>query len=192
MAVTRPQAQILRAAILADPVVSLQVGVADQPILDWLNELTTFKVWRTTTPVSDIQDNIIWANFTPANPASLAGTDATNWLLACQGKQFNLQNLLSSGSFGSGISTNKANIRSGLQDALTSIPSGPAAGPMNGTTRTGGWQQVQLAIQRPATRAEQILATGTGTQANPGDLTHDGEITYGAELNMILNRDGGG
>jgi hypothetical protein len=184
---TRPQAVILRNAILADPVVSLQVGVADQPILDWLNALTTFRVWRTITPVSDIQDNIVWANFTPANPAAGAGTDATNWLLACQGKQFNLQNLLSSGSgFSGGVSTNKPNIRAGLQDACTLIPSGVA-----GATKTGGWTQIQLAIQRAATKAEQLLATGTGTQANPGDLGFDGNI-QNSDLYIILNRDGQG
>jgi len=185
---TRPQAVILRTALQNDPAISGQIGIADQPILDYLNAATTFKVWRTTTPVADIQDQVVWANFTPSNPTAapdvLSANNTLNWLLACQGKQFNLQNLLSAGNSG-GIATGKPNIRAGLQDACSQIPSGTA-----GVSRTGGWAGgIQLIIQRAATKAEQLLATGTGTQANPGDLVFDG-IINGSDLYIILNRDG--
>ena len=185
---TRPQAVILRTALQNDPTISGQIGIADQPILDYLNAATTFKVWRTTTPVADIQDQVVWANFTPSNPTAapdvLSANNTLNWLLACQGKQFNLQNLLSAGNSG-GIATGKPNIRAGLQDACSQIPSGTG-----GLARTGGWTGgIQLIIQRAATKAEQLLATGTGTQASPGDLVFDG-IINGSDLYIILNRDG--
>jgi hypothetical protein len=184
-ALTRAQILVLRALVTGDPTINGQIGVADQPILDYFNANTTFQVWRTTTPVSEIQDAIIWANFTPSNPGAGAGQDFANWALACQGKQFNLQNLLQAGSvFGGGVSTNRANIRAGLQDACTQIPSGT-----NGNLKSGGWTAIQLIIQRPATKAEQALATGTGTAVAPGDLGWDGQIT-GNDLYFILGRDG--
>lgn len=180
MALTPAQITLLNTAVLAEPTLNGKVGVDDGAVINWLNAVTTFVVWRTSTPVSDIQDAITWANFTPNNPAAGAGQDFANWALACQGKQFNLQNLLSAS--GGGVSTAKANIRAGLQDALTAIPSGT-----NGANKSGGWPAVQLVIQRFATNAEKVLATGTGTSASPGDLGFDGTIQF-SEINAIVGR----
>ena len=38
---------------------------------------------------------------------------------------------------------------------------------------------LQSAQKRTATRAEQALATGTGTTASPGTLTYEGMLSYG-------------
>ena len=137
-------------------------------------EVPAFQVWRTLTPSSDIFDAITWANFTPANPAaatdSLEAANIHNWLLACQGKQFNLQILLS--GFTGQISTGKANIRSGLQDALTNVPSGAA-----GANKAGGWVNVQAVIQRNCNRLEKLFSTGIGTTASPATLVIEGKLS---------------
>ena len=168
MSLTTAQYQALSAAIIADGSQAANIAAKEDGLMAaWFNELTSFQVWKTITVISDIQNAVIWSNFTPANPAAGAGQDATNWLLACQGKQFNLQMLLT----GYGVSTGMSNIRAGLQDATSLIPSGIA-----GATKSGGWTAIQLIIQRPATNAERILATGIGTTASPGDLSWEGVI----------------
>jgi hypothetical protein len=80
------------------------------------------------------------------------------------------------------VATGKANIRAGLQDATSNIPSG-----LNGTIKGGGWANIQAAIQRPATNAEKALATGTGTALSPGNLTFEGRIPV-SEVHIILGR----
>lgn len=187
MSLTAAQSALLHTAVLAEPTLVGKVGVDDGAVMTWLNALTTFVVWRGLTPVSDIQNAITWANFTPPNPLAGAGQDAANWCLACQGKQFNLQNILAGANGFNGVSTGKANIRAGLQDALTAIPAGNAAGVMNGSLVGAGWLNVQTAIQRFATNAEKVLATGTGTTASPGDLGYDGNIAY-SDINPIVGR----
>ena len=188
---TAEQLLIVRAAIAVDTNLTSELAKPEPDttfIANYLNAASTFQVWRTTTPVADIQDQVLWANFTPANPIAGAGQDVTNWLLACQGKQFNLQNLLNAGgsSFNSGISTGKANIRAGLQDCCSQIPSG-----ISGANKSGGWiGGIQLVIQRPATRLEKIFATGSGTSATPGDLVYEGAISITQTTGLVYNNDG--
>lgn len=183
------QSATLRAFIQADPVYSLlpvTANSAETIANDMaLNASPDFFVWRTTTPVSDIQDAVIWANFTPANPTAavdlLTGQNVLNWILACQGKQFNLQLLLSTTSFSSqGVATGRANIRSGLQDCLSSIPSGSA-----GATRSGGWNAVQLVIQRKANKLEKLFSTGTGSSASPASMAVDGRLSWQETLSIM-------
>lgn len=127
-------------------------------------ESPDYYVWRSTTPVADIMDAINWQNLTPADAPD--GTQTwMNRSLACQGKQFNVQTML----FRDSVNTSKANVRAGLQDALTNIPS--AAG---GVAQSAGWVSVKAAITRKATRAEKVFATGAGTQATPATLTYEG------------------
>lgn len=152
----------LKAAILADSAIAdLVAQGATGAIAEYLRTNSTFVVWRTATATQDIYDAINWANLTPAD-----APDSTQlWLnraIACQGKQFNLQTLLQGRDH---IRSSKANIRAGLQDALTAIPSGPG-----GANRNGGSAAVQTAMQRFATIGEKIFATGTGTAASPGNI----------------------
>ena len=128
-----------------------------------------FTVWRTTTPIADIENAIAWPNFTPSDTPD--GTQLwMNRALACQGKQFNLQIMIQGKA---AISSGRANIRAGLQDATTNIPSGAGGAPL-----TGGWLAIKPAMTRPATRIERLFATGTGTAGNPGDLGFEGKVTY--------------
>jgi len=171
---TPAQLSPIKTVIVADPVLNaLSTSGNDSSIIaDALNgpAVPDFWVWQTSTPVNTIFDAINWANMTPADAPD--GTTAfTNRALACQGKQFNLQTMLSGREQ---ISSNKPSIRAGLQDALTGLPSGAG-----GALRAGGWAAVQLSMQRKATRAEKaLIASGTGTQASPAILGFEGAIDY--------------
>lgn len=171
---TPAQIVLIRAAIDADPVLSGRPSTPNDAsiIADALNTAASpdYLVWRTSTPTQDVFDAIAWANLTPSD-APDSTVVYTNRALACQGKQFNLQTMLSGREY---ISSNKSSIRAGLQDALTSLPSGAA-----GAARSGGWANVQAAMQRKATRAEKaLIASGAGTSGNPGILGFEGNLTY--------------
>ena len=176
-AFSQPEITKLHAAINAEPSISACVTAGDHGcIAAWFNTDSTFIVWKSHTNKDDVFDNVIWANFTPANPSSGAGQDATNWLMACQGKALNLQTLLNANT----ISSSKANVRAGIQDATTNIPSG-----INGANKSGGWTAIQTVMQRSATYAEKNLATGTGTTGSPGLLTFEGTISV-SDIPVIL------
>jgi len=163
---TNAQLIALKAAILADPNLTAQVSAgATGAIAEYLRGASTFIVWRSSTAAQDIYNAITWANLTPTDvPDSTAVW--TNRSLACQGKQFNVQTLLQGRDR---ISSDKPNVRAGLQDGLTNVPSGAA-----GATVSAGWTTVRLAMQRPASVFEKIFATGAGTQATPGSLVLEG------------------
>ena len=172
MALTTTQLQTLKAAIVADSALN---AIPNTPDGNWevaarLNQPdATFVVWRSSTPLDDITDAIVWANMTPA--ASPDGTQAwANKALHAQGKQFNLQNLIVGRT---AIASGKANIRSAFQDALTNLPT-----KSDGTTQAAGWATVRTVMQRKATKAEKLFATGTGTDVSPGDLTWEGSLAY--------------
>ena len=163
---TPAQLVTLTASILADAnLTALVAEGATGAIAQYLRTDSTFVVWRTTTPVSDIDDAIIWANMTPTDAPD--GTAIyTNRALFSQAKQISLQTMVQGQS---SISSAKTNVRSGLQDALTNLPTGAG-----GATQAAGWTAVRLAMQRPASIFEKIYATGTGTQASPGALVLEG------------------
>lgn len=169
---TPAQLLTLKAAIQAetDPVfVDYRTQGATGHMVDWLNGLSSFVVWRGTTPTGEIANAIAWANFTPLDAPD--GTALwTNRALACQGKQFNVQNLLlaAQGALASGL----VNVRQGLQDSLTNIPAGAS-----GALLSAGWTAVRTTLQRAATRGEKVFATGAGTQGNPGALVFEGGVS---------------
>lgn len=177
---TTAQLTAIKAEIVADPVLNALPNGADQAfaIADALNAAASpdYIVWQTSVPSQTLFDAIVWANLTPQD-APTTGTDLV-WLnraMACQGKQFNLQTILTGRE---SINPSKANIRAGLQDALTQIPSGAS-----GTLRSAGWTAVQTAMQRKATRAEKVLATGLGTAASPSLMGFEGALSYQDVLN---------
>ena len=176
MSLTPAQIAVLKAAITAeiDPTfVALRQAGATGAMTAWYNAPSTYVVWRTTTPTSDIFDAVIWANLTPADTPD--GTALwQNRSLACQGKQFNVQIMLAGID---NVGTGKPNIRAGLQDALTNVPAGPA-----GAAIGAGWAAVRVAMQRAATRAEKLYATGLGTAATPGVLGFEGGL---AEYDIV-------
>lgn len=160
----------LKALALADPVASTYFdGLHDQELADWFNQATSYVVWKSSTPASDVFDSIAWASLTP-NDAPDGTAAYTNRALACQGKQFNIQ-LLTMGR--EQIASNKANVRNGIKDALQNVPAGAG-----GAMLDAGWAAVKTVMTRTVTRAEQLWATGTGTFASPGALTFEGLIDW--------------
>jgi hypothetical protein len=168
----------LRPIVQAEPTLAQAVATGnDYAIADWLNASAApdFIVWRTTTPIADVENAIAWANFTPSD--SPDGTQTwLNRAIACQGKQFNLQIMIQGKTT---ISSGRANIRSGLQDALTNIPSG-----VGGALQSGGWGILKPVLTRLATRAEKALATGAGNAATPAALGFEGAVSA-AEASLL-------
>lgn len=135
-----------------------------------LDASPAFTVWRTNVPVDEITNQIAWANLTPADAPD--GTQAwANRSLACQGKQFNLQLIIAGRAL---IPGNLANIRTGLQDALTGVPSGTG-----GATQAANWVGVRDALKRNATVFEKVFAAGTGSFASPATMALEGPVSPG-------------
>lgn len=192
MALSSAQKATLKAAIAANTTVPGGTSIynatpinqipnnsdGNQAIAEWYNTTAVpdFFVWNSQAPIASVFDNVVWANLTPTDPPD--GTQAwANRSLACQGKQFNLQTILI-GAQGV-INGTKANIRAGLQDALTSVPS--AAG---GTTQAAGWTNVRdKGLARKATRAEKLFADTTGGNGSTGQTSAmpvlDGPLSAG-------------
>jgi hypothetical protein len=169
---TPSQLSLVKAAILADPTLANLPSDGDSlgTIATALNAPSSpaFYVWKSSVQTQDVFDAIIWANFTPQDTPD--GTTLwTNRSLQCQGKQFNVQTMLVGRD---SINPSKTNIRAGLQDALTAIPSGAS-----GANKSGGWASVNLILYRTASRVEQVLATGTGTTVSPALLGYEGTIS---------------
>jgi len=135
-----------------------------------------FFVYRTAVPVQDINDNVTWQNFTPADSPDTSQL----WLnraTAAQGKQFNLQTLLlSANGF---LNATKPNVRQALQDALTNLPTGAG-----GAAVSGGWVAVRdNVLARLGSRLEKLFATTTvqqdgSTAAKAATMTVEGPIVY--------------
>ncbi len=125
-----------------------------------------FVIWR-DLDMAVVIGLITYANMTPLDPPD--GTQLwANRSLACQGKQFNLQNL----TIGRTTAPMKrANYRSALNDCLTNLPSGAA-----GAVLGANWPAVRDAAKFSATNAEKLFATGTGTSATPADLSFEGSM----------------
>ncbi len=165
------QRAILKADIDADPTfASLPNTNANADLIvsaynsffspDWF-------AWQTKCPVSDIYDAIQWANMTPSDAPD--GTALyTNRALFCQAKQISVQIMLQGRDI---INCSKLTLQAGLQDALTGYVSGAS-----GAVKSGGWVAVRAVMQRKATRAEKLFASGTGTAATPGFFTFEGKI----------------
>ena len=177
MALTVPQLQALKAdialtaawvAILNDTNPDVRVNGADT-IAAAYNALASpaFTVWKTTTSVDEITDNILWDRMTPAMAPDVTSLWA-NRCLQAQSKQFNLQTLLLSRS---SVASGRANVRAAFQDCLQQLPT-----KADGTNQPAGWTAVQTVMQRLATRIEKLFATGTGTPASPADLVVEEEI----------------
>lgn len=161
MALTLAQYQAIKADILADPTLSAfpNNGDGDNFIADIYNAppAVAMEVWRTNSNVDDIEDNIKWAQFTPTDAID-SNVITTNRLLAIRLKQETLKGLIGARTT---LNTSKLNIREGLADSTTNIPSGPAWA----NVQPGGAQgkNVLGVCKRQATRIEKLLNTGSAT-----------------------------
>ena len=138
---------------------------SQKAIPDWI-------VWR-DVPMEDILNLITFANMTPLDAVpTTPDLTVQVWIarsLACQGKQFNLQNLTIGRTT---APMEAANYRAALQDALTGLPAGAA-----GAIIAANWAGVRDAAKFTALRVEKVLSTGTGSTASPADLGYEGTVT---------------
>lgn len=194
MALSAAQLVTLGAYITADPVLNAHpkntIGADAISVAMNAAPAVAFFVYKTNTPVIDLLEQITWANFTPQDlpPVAAVPTAPTvaetyaldlwrSRSLQCQGKQFNIQTLLSGRNE---LNTAKQKIRDGIQDALTAIPSGLA-----GASKAGGWTNVQTILYRPSILLEKVMATGTGTTLAPATMGYEGQIG-GEEIRVGL------
>ena len=168
MALTESQLLTLKADIQSKPVFWLDGTQMsnNEDIALYYNAIASpdFMVWDEQADVQAIYNAIDWAKMTPQAPSAADATGIyRDRALDCQGKQFNLQTMLQGRET---INASKINIRAGLQDALTGIPS-----KADGTNQSAGWATVQTTLQKKATNIEKLFSTGTGTAVSPATIT---------------------
>lgn len=173
---TLQQLQAVKAYIDATPELAAKPNIADgnSEIAQAMNQPASpaFIVWNEAASLDAVQEAVKWANLTPADAPDGSGTWA-NRSLACQGKQFNLQMILTRPS--GFLRGDLTRVRDGLQDALTNVPSGASGAPVD-----AGWlgaTGVRVALQRSATVAEKVLSSGNGTQGSPAAMTFIGRLS---------------
>lgn len=178
MPLTTAQLQTLKSAINAAPDLSALPNTSDGAfeIARLLNlpASPTINAWRTDAPVQAIVDQVDWSRYTPSDAIDNTATQ-TNRLLSIQTKQMNLQLMLQGRQT---VDASRANIRAGIRDAVTSVPSGSSGALVNpgGPNATA----VLNTMLRPATRAEVILASGDATTGvvQAKVLTFEGQLSY--------------
>jgi hypothetical protein len=162
MALTTSQQATLKTYIQADPILGTLITGVDSinQIISTLNSIVIpdYFIWNKLVPTDAINDAITWTNFTP-NDSPDTTVLFQNRALICQIKLEQLQALLIGRTF---FDATKQSQVSGLQDALTNLPSG-----ISGTNRSGGWPAVKLILSKQASVVQKLFATGTGTQASP-------------------------
>jgi hypothetical protein len=161
MQLTTAQRAALKTAIEAEP--SLATALAngnDVAVATWCNAATTFVVWRTRVEVDEIMANgFIWTEID-----ALTAGKARIWQWMSQ--------------LGA-INPSKVNVRQGLRDCFEQLA------PQTFGDRVAGTGGLQPHLRRVATNAERVLATGTGTTAQPGQLVIEGTISIN-DVSAIL------
>lgn len=154
---TTTQLQAIKAEILADAALSSQPMNSDGhfAIAAALNELSVVSVLHPTWPF------VAWRTTVPTADAKKAMV-WTEFISRSAGERDAWQFMLSNGI----INAADPNVRQGIQD----IFSGP-----NGAQSRGNLVAI---AKRMATRAEAVLATGTGTDVAPGTLTFEGTLSF--------------
>jgi hypothetical protein len=153
-----------------------------QAVADWYNLAASpaYKVWDTAAALKAVRAAVNLANFTPADaaPASTGTVTGTNDALLyqnralfCQLKQANAHFLIN----GEGaVDCSPLQYRQSFNDCMTLIPSGASGANQNagwGTSASPG--AVRLAMQRPATSAEKLLAVASTAAPNAGNVGAD-------------------
>lgn len=149
---TAQQLILIRDAILADATLAAIPNNPDGAfaIADALNlpAVPEFIVWRTSVSVDEIMRNGM--DWARVDNLSVGKARIWDWL----------------GRLGT-FDASRPNVRAGIDATWV------------GTTADLAVRaQVYTHCKRPATRAERILATGTGSNATPGTMTFEGDITY--------------
>jgi len=145
---TPEQLSTLRTAVLTDPELSA-VGRNDTELARLLNLSTSFICWRTLVSQDEIMQNgFDWVR---VDNLSVGKARIWEWLFDNEA---------------SAINPSKPNVRAGIAECW------------KGTQADLNVQAAVLAhCKRAATRAESILASGTGTDATPGLFDYEGQVS---------------
>ena len=152
MALTTEQLQLLKAAILADPVLAAypNSGPGNWAIAEALNALSNpaVIVWKTSVSIDEIMRNgMDWAR---VDNLTVGKARIWDWL----------------GRLGS-FDASKPNIRAGIDATWVGTAADLAVR-----------AKVYVHCKRTATRAEAVLASGTGTDASPAVMGWEGLLQY--------------
>lgn len=145
------QQTALKAAAVADPVANTYVQAGDDVALaTWFNaDQPAYIVWRTRLTMDTIIQDVGF-DFTRVDNLSTGKARISEWM------------------FRSGyIDPSKPNVRAGIDATWV----GTAADLSVRAT-------IYAMCKRSASRAEMILATGTGTTASPSTMGFEGVLTY--------------
>lgn len=145
---TPEQLSALRTAVLADSTLSV-VGRNDTELARLLNLPTTFICWRTLVSQDEIMQNgFDWVR---VDNLSVGKARIWEWLFDNQQQSIN---------------PSKANVRAGIDECWKGTAADLAVR-----------AAVYTHCKRAATRAESILASGTGTDATPGLFGFEGQLS---------------
>jgi hypothetical protein len=151
MALTTEQLATLKAAILADPVLAAFTNNSDgnYDMAVFLDQPATpdFIVWRTNVNPDEIMKNGM--DWTRVDNLSVGKARIWDWMTRI-------------GTFDAG----KANIRAGIDAAWVGTAADLAVRAV-----------IYTHCKRAATKAEKILATGTGTDASPAVMGVEGRLS---------------
>lgn len=151
MALTQQQTATLRAAVIAEPSLAQARNTGDDAtIAAWLNTewSPAFWVWRTNVTANETGN--AWQG------TDIDGMSALNMQ--------RLQLLLASSPSGV-FDMSRADRRAGFEN--------PFGTNQNNVSRVA----MRIVWKRPAKRAEKILATGTGSNADPAMMTFQGDVS---------------
>lgn len=151
------QLQLIKTAVLADPVLTT-VGRNDTELARLLNLPTAFICWRQMVS----QDEIMQNGFDWVRVDNLSIGKARIWEWLFDNPQ-------------RAINPSKLNVRAGIDECWKGTAPDLAVR-----------AAVYVHCKRAATRAEQILATGIGTDAVPGSFTFEGQITI-SDIGQMWN-----
>lgn len=168
-----------------------------QAIANWYNQPagSGFLIFNSAIPNQQVWNQVLFAAFTPNDAVTSANAQEwTAWSMSCQGKQFNLANMLQPGaSFNAGL----LDYRKGLKDALTSLPSGTG-----GATQDGGWNATlnitPNVLVKTASNIEVLFAVATtgplaggtnalGTGGTSGTTSNVALAVYDSQINGALS-----
>lgn len=162
MPLTAAQKTLLKTAILADPGVSqLYLDGNTSGVADYLNVTASpaFWVWRTDVSRQDV--------YTAQNDLPVSGAQTGFWSWTTYKNQAATeQNAWTQMFMGDLANFSRQNVRDGVASIFT------------GSAAANAQRDHCLAVgRRLATRAEKILASGTGSTATPAVMGFEGAIT---------------
>lgn len=175
MALPNEHLQVFKDAILAETdqvIIDFVAANNVTGIANWYNvETDTNYVWKPYTDSKDISDVVNWKRMTPEAVADETTSANTRALIAiAQGRVLDI--LLRE----SQVNTAKANIRTGVKDALSNLPTRPTS--INDWKWSAGGPAALDVMKRKVSRVEALYLAAPGTFATPADLVFDGSVNH--------------